>query len=160
MIINDSTNINSTNNNLSPQTIKHKNYHDIWRWKSRFYFGQYSNVCNQYLHLNNRDCTSNFYKNLVVIYMSLRLFILLILVELMTFTITFTINLYCFISFYSINLYYIIYFRLRSYNTKNALGTNGYHGVCIFWNTPHITMSGKHRRIVRKGIPGFVQQNS
>jgi len=33
-MVNNSTNINKTNN-LSHQTIEHKDKHYIWRWKSR-----------------------------------------------------------------------------------------------------------------------------
>jgi hypothetical protein len=32
---NNSTYINKINNCLSPQTIEHKIFHDIWDWKSR-----------------------------------------------------------------------------------------------------------------------------
>jgi len=34
-MVNNFTNINKTNNHLSPQIIKYKNYHDILRSKSR-----------------------------------------------------------------------------------------------------------------------------
>jgi len=29
------TNINKTNNHLSPELTEHKKNHDLWRWKSR-----------------------------------------------------------------------------------------------------------------------------
>jgi hypothetical protein len=36
-MVNNSTNINKTNNHLSPQIIEIKKDHDKWHWKSRFW---------------------------------------------------------------------------------------------------------------------------
>ena len=38
-MVNNSTNINKTNNHLSPQIIEHRKDHDILHWKSRSWLG-------------------------------------------------------------------------------------------------------------------------
>jgi len=38
-MVKNSTNINKTNNDLTPQLIEHKKDHVIWHWKSRSRLG-------------------------------------------------------------------------------------------------------------------------
>jgi len=39
VMVNNSININKTNNYFPPPLIEHKKVHDIWRWKSRPWIG-------------------------------------------------------------------------------------------------------------------------
>jgi len=42
---NNFTNINKTNNHVSPWLIKYTKNHDIWRWKSRSWLGTVTKMC-------------------------------------------------------------------------------------------------------------------